>query len=179
MESEIPWFATSVVALYAGLLLYAAYSDIRHLEVANSVVVGIAALFFPAAWLVSLPLETIVVHVAVGLAVLAAGFGLFAFGVMGGADGKLLAATALWCGPDEVARLLIYVALAGGALAGVVLIIRKSVRSPAVVRRAPWLAGGRWRETPIPYCAAIAAGAFLTLPHTPFLTASLADAAGY
>ncbi|MEQ8666001.1 MAG: prepilin peptidase [Rhodospirillales bacterium] len=179
MDPATPWFAASIVALYIALLAYAAYSDIRRLEVGNPVVAGIMILFFPAAWISGLPLESVVWHAGTGLAVLIAGFVLFSIGLMGGADGKLLAATALWCGTDEIMRLIIYVALAGGILAGIVLAARVLMRSPSLGRRIPWLAEGRWRDAPIPYCAAIAAGAALTFPHTPLMPRFLADMTGY
>ena len=179
MESALPWFAVGVAVLYTMMLVYAAYSDIRSLEVQNAVVIGIAALFVPAAALAGLDLQTVAMHLGIGLSALAVGFALFASRLMGGADGKLLAAVALWSGSDSIARLLVYVAIAGGALAIAVLVLRRLVHSPAVTKRLPWLAGARWRETPLPYCAAIAVGALLTLPHTPLMPALLADAAGY
>jgi prepilin peptidase CpaA len=54
---------------------------------------------------------------AAAAALLAIGILLFDRGVLGGGDVKLLAATALWAGFDELPLLLMVTSLAGGALA--------------------------------------------------------------
>ena len=58
-------------------------------------------------------------------AVLAGGAVLFAFNKMGGGDVKLITAVAFWAGFECGGELLLYITLAGGALAIVLIIIRR------------------------------------------------------
>lgn len=114
MQGEI--FSYALLAALATALLVAAITDIRSRRIDNWLTGGIAAaapLFWLAAgmgwvdigWQVGLALVT--------FAVLA---GLFAIGQMGGGDVKLLTALALWIAPMWFLRLLIVMALLGGAL---------------------------------------------------------------
>ena len=47
------------------------------------------------------------------------------FGVMGGGDGKLIAAAVLWTGPETIMPFLLLVALMGGVLALIILLYRR------------------------------------------------------
>lgn len=166
------------MAACSATLVYAAYSDMRRLEVANSVSIVLALLFLPAALVFGLAMTDIGLHLAVGLVVLLAGFMLFSFGLTGGADAKLLAAAALWVGPGGLAHLLIFMALIGGALAVVILIVRAAAKSSAAAR-LPWLQEGRWRDAPIPFCVAISAAAILSLPSAGFWPTLLGERAAW
>lgn len=57
--------------------------------------------------------------------VLVVGFAIFAMKWMGGGDIKLLVATALWIGFSQLADYIIVVALLGGALSLLVVMLRK------------------------------------------------------
>ena len=106
--------------LLAGLaiaLVVAASTDIRRREIDNTLTAAIA-LTAPLFWWASgLPLWPDVAWqiglMAIALAVLT---GLFAAGMMGGGDVKLLVALALWIQPLWFMRLLVVMALAGGVL---------------------------------------------------------------
>ena len=86
------------LAAFAGLLIYAACSDIARLIIPNWVSIALACIF-PIAALASgmAPLE-IGMHLAFGAAVLVVGFFLFSGNIIGGGDAKLFAATAVWTG---------------------------------------------------------------------------------
>jgi len=178
METTLPWIEAALLAACLLTLLYAAYSDVRHLEVANSVSIVLVILFFPTAWIFDLDLSTVGIHIAVALGVLIVGFGLFSLGLTGGADAKMLAAASLWVGFAGLSRLLILMALIGGALAILVLIARALARSSAA-ERFPWLADGRWRDAPIPYCVAISIATILSLPSAGFVPSLIRDQAGW
>ena len=66
---------------------------------------------------------------------------LFAARMLGGGDAKLLAALALWVPPAAFAELLLVMALAGGLLAGAMLVTRRRVSVPYGIAIA---AGGLW-----------------------------------
>src|SRR5579862_5716140 len=91
--------------------------------------------------------------------VFALGAALFARGLIGGGDVKLLAAASLWAGATAVPMLLALTALFGGVVAAAFL---TPLARLGAARRgtAGTLAGG---QTPIPYGVAIAAAALLTI----------------
>jgi prepilin peptidase CpaA len=100
-------------------------------------------------------------HWREGLAALSAGFGLLAVGsalffagIWGGGDVKLTAAVGVWVGWAGVPDFLLFMALAGGALALLILALRPARRL------LPWLAA----ERGVPYGVAIAAAGLLVPP---------------
>ena len=56
-------------------------------------------------------------HIAIGAVLLLVGFALFAFGGLGGGDGKLMAVAGLWVGPHDLTRFLIGLGLLSLCLA--------------------------------------------------------------
>lgn len=130
------------------LLVIAAVGDIRRYIIPNRLCIAVAALAVPylAAAAVAqgealLPLFGI--RIGIALLVFVGFAALFALGAMGGGDVKLIAALALWIPPGRILDLLFLVALFGGGLALVILIIRRKRGS---TNRA------------VPYGVAIAAG---------------------
>ena len=95
--------------------------------------------------------------VAAAALLLAVGILLFDRGVLGGGDVKLLAASALWAGFDQLALMLLVTALAGGALA---LAHLSPLRRLMPARPGTMPAGDlRSRlQQPIPFGVAIAVG---------------------
>ena len=83
-------------------------------------------------------------------ALLLIGFGLFAFGHIGGGDVKLLAASALWAGPELILAFLLLTAMAGGLLSAALL----------VQNRYGWVLGFASGDegAVVPYGVALAAG---------------------
>jgi prepilin peptidase CpaA len=131
--------------LFPLLLTVAAAGDVLSRRISNPLVLLLALAFFPAAWAAGMPLMPMLVHAAVGLGLLVAGFMLFSLGFVGGGDAKLLAATGVWLGLEGLVPFLTMTAVAGGLLA-VILLVRS-------------LAGGL--KPSVPYGYAIAAGAIL------------------
>ena len=64
------------------------------------------------------------------------GAGLFALGLFGGGDVKLIAAMALWTGFADLARFLLVMGAAGGLL-GLVLLLKRLRQQPAMATSAP------------------------------------------
>jgi len=113
--------------LYALLLCTAAAFDTWKYIIPNAITVALIALFIVTALL--LPFEMgwrdWLSHVGAGVAVLVGGAILFAFNKMGGGDIKLMTAVAFWAGFEFVGELLIYIALAGGALTIGLMVLRR------------------------------------------------------
>lgn len=125
-------FSSSLVVAFAGLLLHAAVQDFRHYIISNRTVMGVIALFAlflvaqlllpEPARLLAAPVEHLWKALILALVVFAGAAGLFAAGVMGGGDVKLLGAVTLWAGPQWTAPFLLLTALAGGLVTLVVLL---------------------------------------------------------
>ena len=62
-------------------------------------------------------LASVWAHIAVGGGLLGVGFSLFAFGGLGGGDGKLMAVAGLWIGPHDLTLFLIGLGLISLCLA--------------------------------------------------------------
>jgi len=98
------------------------------------------------------------------LSMLLLGFTLFAFGLLGGGDAKLMAATSLfWVFEDLLQYLLLTTVL--GAILGIFLLIARRF-IPVGVIGVPWLGDLIENEKNMPYGLALAGGALLTLPHS-------------
>jgi prepilin peptidase CpaA len=144
-------------ALYL-LLSCAAWTDFRTLKIPNLVTVAVAGLFPIHALLTGMPAGTLLLqHASAGLAVLAAGFALFAAGKLGGGDAKLLAAVALWLGWPDLTPGLFAISLVGAAVCFALLALRAS---PLPL----WLDLKGWHSVALengkgaPYAIAVAAG---------------------
>ncbi len=117
--------------LYSLLLCAAAAFDTWKFIIPNAITVALMVLFIVTALL--LPIEMNLMewlsHVGAAAAMLIGGAILFAFNKMGGGDVKLLTAVAFWAGFDHLAALLLYVALVGGALAIILIVLRRLILS--------------------------------------------------
>jgi prepilin peptidase CpaA len=109
--------ADILVAVLAAMLVVAATGDLRSRTIPNWLNLAIALLAIPF-WVVSqLPLwPDIALQVAVAAGVFAIFALAFSMGAMGGGDVKLIAAIALWLPPLAVMKLIMVMALAGGAI---------------------------------------------------------------
>lgn len=156
--------ATEAVALavLVAALLGAAISDIRRYLIPNRYPIAIALAYLVYA--TGHPLDQGLWDVAAGFVAFVLCAVLFAAGIFGGGDAKLLSATMLWAGPWLAAPFLLYTVLAGGALALAWLSPFRRLM-PAAPQPPPGgetdaaTSGMRSRlHQPTPYGAAIAAG---------------------
>lgn len=144
-------------AAFALLAAGAAVSDLRSLTIPNTISLAICLLY--PAWVLSAaqPVDW-PGALLVALFVLVAGFLLFARGWAGAGDVKLLAACALWAGPDLLAQYLFYTALAGGGLS-LALWLRHRWQRAGGIGLSFADAEEDFGHKPMPYGMAIAAGA--------------------
>ena len=111
------------------LLIAAAVNDITRYRIPNVIVYAIVAAFavgavFNFAW------PAIVWPVLAGVAMFLLGAGLFALGLFGGGDVKLIAAMALWTSFADLPRFLLIMGATGGLL-GLVLLLKRRRQQPA------------------------------------------------
>lgn len=145
------------VTLFAGLLVWAAWSDLRDYTIPNSLCIAVAALF-PAHIIASSGYASVPGALAAAAAVFAVGFALFAFRIAGGGDVKLMTAAALWAGPTEIFEFLFVTALGGGLLAA--FLAARAWRQDAEANPDGSMGVRLYaiRATKVPYGAAIALG---------------------
>ena len=109
--------ASSGIAALCGaclLALASMYTDGRRRQIPHWLLAGLVVLWAWAAWQAPESLDAgPAAALACGAGGLAAGFGLHALGWLGGGDGKLLAALALWLGPKDTGLWLLATALLG------------------------------------------------------------------
>ncbi len=116
----------AALALYIVLLVGAALFDTWKYIIPNSLSVALAVLFVLVA--ATSPHEVQWwSHVGAAAIVLGVGIGLYAFDIMGAGDVKLLTAVALWAGLAQLPIFLIYIALFGGAVSLLLLLLRRAV----------------------------------------------------
>ncbi len=155
------------VAAFAAILLLAAVSDFRNLEIPNWMSITVALMFLPAGLSSGIGLWTMTMHIAVGLGILAVGAGVFTLGLIGGGDVKLLAATAMWFGLESLGNLLVGVVITGGMMA---LLILMSLRLPLLLKilgTPSWIDPDGGMKQPIPYGVAIAVASIAMIERIP------------
>ena len=122
-----------IFGLYILLLSLAAIFDIWKFVIPNAVGVGLVVLFIGTALFLPFDVDWLS-HFGAAAAVFAGGAVLFHFNKLGGGDVKLLTAVALWAGFESLPELLLYIALAGGALAIGLKLIRRILMGLLVAR---------------------------------------------
>jgi prepilin peptidase CpaA len=156
--------ATLLTVLGATIVVAAAY-DVATLTIPNWISLLLVALFPVVALLAGIGWTEAGLHVAIGVAALALGVAGFAGGIVGGGDAKLFAALSLYMGVSAIGAFVFVVALAGGALAGLLLLLRRLPLAGLSARWA-WTRHALTRGAGVPYGVAIAAGGLLVLPAT-------------
>ena len=152
----------AALAAFPVLMIAAALWDVVTMTIPNRISLLLVPAFFAAALLARLSPEAIAWHAGVGVAALIVMAGCFAMGWLGGGDAKLLAAASLWVGPGAAIWFVFATALAGGALALALLLVRAT---PWLYGRGPeWLRRLLTPKGAIPYGVAIAAGAIAAFP---------------
>ncbi len=152
------------------LLIYAAWHDVSTMTIPNWVSIVLAIVFVPAAMAAGLSWNEIGMHLVFGAVVLIVCAALFYMNVFGGGDAKVIAAASLWTGLSATAPFVMGMAIAGGALAALLIVMRRMKLSSS----KPWLNRLMSPEEGAPYAVAIAAGALLAAPASPVLAAGIA-----
>lgn len=139
--------------------------DFLTLRIPNWLNALIALAFFPMALLTGMPAEMMLWHCLTSVVILAAGFGLFSGGFIGGGDAKLLASAGLWFGWPDASVFLVLTAIAGGGLA-LVFQFWRMLKIEQEVREIGWAKRLLGFKADLPYGIAIAAGTILAFPGT-------------
>ncbi|RZJ41776.1 MAG: pilus assembly protein CpaA [Brevundimonas sp.] len=155
------------------LLIIAGMKDLTTMKIPNWISLALLVGFLPAALAVGLPLEMIAVHLAVAVAALFVGAGMFALRWIGGGDAKVIAAACLWLGLQGSGMFLLWTGMMGGVFCLILLFARFHSR-PYLLGAPGWLVHLMEPKGDIPYGVAICAGALLAFPSSPLLAAFIA-----
>jgi len=165
----MPVLLASLLALaFPALVLFAAAKDATSFTIPNWISLALVALFPAAAFAAHMPLATAGWHLAAGAGVLVAGMVMFALRWLGGGDAKLFAATALWLGLAQLPLFLLTAAVVGGFLAILLVMLRSALLRALVLSGPRWVTRLAEPGEGVPYGVAIAAGALMAFPQTPF-----------
>lgn len=156
---------TIIKIIYAGTLCYGCISDIRRLQIPNSVSLGIFMLFFFNYWLQTPP-ESLIPHAVAGGSAFVLTFGLYLAGAMGAGDVKLISALMFWGGVKDGPAFLIIMTLIGGLMAAMLLSLRKTMAVwPSVHRFIPSRRLKAWASRGLfPYGIAICIAGLILMP---------------
>jgi prepilin peptidase CpaA len=154
----------TALVIFPASMAYAAASDLVTMTISNRLCLVLVATFVLCAALLGLSWNQIALHLAAGALVLVACFGMFAAGWIGGGDAKLFAAAALWLGWSALLPFLAVTAIAGGALAFSLLVVRSGWFRPLTVRLGGWVGRLATPGENVPYGVAIAVGALVAFP---------------
>jgi prepilin peptidase CpaA len=117
----------AILIIFPFAMANAATSDMLTMTIANRVSVILVASFAVLAPLTGMAWSVYGMHFVALALVLAVCFGLFALGVMGGGDAKLMAATSLWIGFNQnLFEYLVIGSFFGGILTLLILNFRGS-----------------------------------------------------
>lgn len=154
----------SLLMVFPALAIVGALKDLTSYTIPNWISLALIAAFVPAAFASGVGLAGVGLCLATGFGALVLGMGMFAAGWVGGGDGKLLAACALWMGWPAVLPFLLYTALAGGALTFAILALRSGWIAPMVAGGPAWVRRLGQSGGDLPYGVAIATGALAAFP---------------
>lgn len=157
----------SLLLIFPAAMAFAAAMDMLTMTIPNRVSLLLIGGFFVAALVAGLSMEQVLMHLAAGLVVFLICFAMFAAGLFGGGDAKLLAASSLWIGFDQLLPYITAITLFGFVL-GLLMLVARSYFPEGSVRAPRWVMRLQARETGMPYGLAIAAAALWVYPSTQF-----------
>jgi len=146
-------------------MAFAGAMDLFTMTIPNRISIVLVVAFGVAAAMTGIGWAGLANHVGAGLLMLCVGIGMFALGWLGGGDAKLLAATALWIGFDQLVPYLLVAGIAGGLLAIAILLYR-SIMPPLWLARQAWALRLHASRGGIPYGIALAAAGLHVFPST-------------
>ena len=162
-----------LLLLFPAAMAFAAASDLVTMTIPNRLQLLVIAGFFLSAILVGMDATAIGLHVLAALTVLVGSFAFFSFGWIGGGDGKLAAATALWFGFSQ--SLIDYLAMSAifGGLLTIALLVMRAQPIPLIIPSQPWMTRLLDQDTGIPYGIALALAGLSVYASSPWMALAL------
>jgi prepilin peptidase CpaA len=156
------------LTLFPAIMAFAAASDLLTMTIANRISLILVAGFAVVAVLGGLNGTLVLLHLAAGVTVLGLALVCFSRRWIGGGDGKLAAATALWFGFGHLFDYLIFASMLGGALTLLIILFR-TVPLPAVLAGSEWAERLHQHDAGMPYGIALAVAALIVYPQSEWM----------
>ena len=154
-----------ILLFFPAAMALAASMDLLTMTIPNRLCAVLAIGYVAVAIATGTPAMAMLYNLSCGAAVLVLTFALFSFGLIGGGDAKLAAATAMWLGWGALSDYGITASIYGGALTLAILLARK-VELPSWMSKQAWIARLHDAKTGIPYGIALAAAGVMVYPQT-------------
>ena len=161
---------TLIYFVIPGLFLVAGLFDVLTTRIPDWISLSVVTLFVLYAFSIGMPIASIGMHFGTGILVFFAGFLAFSLGLMGGGDGKLAAAGALWFGPALAPSFLMLAFIYGGVMVALIFAMRR-VPLPAFMVRQPWLMVWVQGHEGLPFGLAMAAAVMTVTRMEPVVNA--------
>ena len=152
-------------AFFPTVMALSASMDLLTFTIPNRLCLILVAGYLIFAAMLGVPTVDILLNLSCALAILVITFAMFNFGLIGGGDAKLAAATAAWLGWTAIFDYGVAAALFGGVLTLILLGARR-VPLPAVLGRMNWLVRLHSANAGVPYGIALAAAGLMQYPNS-------------
>lgn len=162
------FYELCVLLIFPFALIFAGISDAISFTISNKVSLLLLLGFVILAPFSGLSWAEIGLHILVGFSLLIVGFLLFAGGYIGGGDAKIIAAAALWLGPQYTVLFLMLATFYGGILSLIVLKIYNTPL-PSFLAGQKWLVDYQAGKASVPYGIAIGVAGLSIFPQTHWL----------
>ena len=154
-----------VLIVFPLLMVFACLYDLLTELIPNRISLFLLAAFCVMAALMQISWPVFGYHIASGFIFLSLAFTLFSMGWIGGGDGKLAAAVALWLGLPLLLDFTITVSLLGDLLAMVLVIFRR-FPLPETLLKIEWITRLHSYKGPVPYGITIGLAGLLLYPQS-------------
>ena len=158
----------ALTLIFPMAMVMAMVSDVRDFEIPNSLPLLLLVAYPLTALIAGFSWQQIFWAFFLSGLMLAIAIILFLLRIMGGGDGKLLAASVLWIGQERLWEFLFMTTFAGGVLALALMLFRRlplasALKSIATIEQL------HARKQDIPYAVAIGCAGLIIYPHLPVL----------
>ncbi len=158
----------ALTLIFPMAMVMAMVSDVRDFEIPNSLPLLLLVAYPLTALIAGFSWQQIFWAFSLSGLMLAIAIILFLLRIMGGGDGKLLAASVLWIGQERLWEFLFMTTFAGGVLALALMLFRRlplasALKSIATIEQL------HARKQDIPYAVAIGCAGLIIYPHLPVL----------
>lgn len=157
-----------VLLIFPFSLIFAGISDAMSFTIPNRVSLVLFIGFLILAPISGMSISEIGMNVLVGFLALLVGFALFARGIIGGGDAKLIAAASLWFGVELIGPFLLMTAVFGGLLS-LICMKMHSTPLPYSLAGQKWLLNFQSGTAAVPYGVAIGLAGLSVYPYSHWL----------
>lgn len=163
-------YEIALLSVFPGIMIFAGAMDLFTMTIPNKISLVLIAAFLLMAPFVGMGWYQFAMHLSAGMVFLLVGFAMFAAGLLGGGDAKILAVAGLWLGFDHIAEYTLYAAILGGIVTFGLLFMRK-IPVPLWMIHQDWFSRLYYYKTGVPYGIALAGAALMVYPQTLWLAA--------